>query len=473
MFFKKIVTYLVTYLNVFISFVFSLAFSLVFSASVANAQQAYIKIGQAQTKKSQLAFPFINQTNAEKTGQNLKISSEIHNVTKKDLELSTYFNIMPTQAFLEDTSSTSIKSVKEDARNGFKYDTWKTIGAEFLVRSSMALLGDEINLEMYLYSISETKVIVGKKYTAKVSRTADLGHTMANDIIEALTGKRAVFLSKIVATSDASRHKEVVVMNWDGSDIITITKDKNIAMSPNWSPDGSKVLYSIFTRKVGSARQNLTLFQQDLSTGKRVILSNRDTNNTNGAYSPDGKFVYMTIGGDGTTDIYKLNLKGEIVQRLTKGPAGSINVEPAVSKDGSKIAFSSDRGGNPSIYVMNSDGSNVKRLTFQGKFNSTPTWSPDGSQIAFAGQNDSNFDIFIMNADGSNLRKLTSGTRANGRKASFEDPSFSPDGRFITYTSNRTGKFQIYVMSVDGSEERRVTNDSNNYFKPRWSNNLE
>ena len=78
-----------------------------------------------------------------------------------------------------------------------------------------------------------------------------------------------------------------------------------------------------------------------------------------------------------------------------------------------------------------------------------------------------------MNSDGSDLKRLTTANKPNGQRASNEDPSFSADGRFIVFTSNRTGKFQIYVMSADGKEERRVTQDSYNYYKPKWSNNLE
>ena len=122
---------------------------------------------------------------------------------------------------------------------------------------------------------------------------------------------------------------------------------------------------------------------------------------------------------------------------------------------------------------MNSDGSNVKRLTFEGKYNSTPSWSPDGKKIAFASMFENYFDIFVMDSDGSNIKRITTATKSNGKRASNEDPSFSPDGRFIVFSSNRSGSFQLYTISVDGTEERRITNDSHNYYKPKWSNNLE
>lgn len=446
-------------------------FFILFS-QVSFAQYAYIKIGDAQAKKSNLAFPLMNQLNATKTGNHVKLAAQVHNTAVKDLELSTYFNILSPSAFLEDTSTTSIKSQVIDA-SGFKFDTWKTIGAEFLVRSSFALIGDDISVEMYLYHVNEAKAIVGKKYFAKSNSASRIGHTLANDVLEALTGRRGVFLSKIVTTSDSTGHKEVVTMNWDGSEQEMITRDRNVAISPNWSPNGKKLLYSVYTRRVKSHQMNLTLFEHDLITNKRMIISNSNGLNSGGSYSPDGKHIYFTMSKGGSPDLYKINIAGDVVTRLTKGPAGAMNVEAAVSTDGSKIAFSSDRGGNPAIYIMNADGSNVKRLTFQGKYNSTPTWSPDGKKIAFASQIDNYFDIFVMNSDGTNLRRITTATKANGKRASNEDPSFSPDGRFIVFTSNRTGSYQIFVTNIDGTEERRVTRDSYNYYKPKWSNNLE
>lgn len=437
-----------------------------------HAQQAYIKIGEAQSKKSNLAFPPMNNLSGVKTSQHVTLATEIFNTAKKDLELSTYFNVMSQAAFLENTTTLSIKPKANDS-NGFAFETWKAIGADFLIRSSISVVNNNMTVEMFLYQVDQSKTVVGKKYQSKTDATVKLGHILANDILEALTGKRGAFLSKIIATTDRTGHKEVLTMNWDGLEQKVITRDRSVAISPNWSPDGNSIIYSIYTRRIRSAQMNLTLFQHNLNTGKRSIISNRNGLNSGGTYSPDGRSIYLTISQNGAPDIYKLNLQGEVMNRLTKGPAGAMNVEAALSKDGSKVAFSSDRGGNPAIYSMNADGSGVKRLTFQGKYNSSPTWSPDGQKIVFASQIDKYFDIFSMNSDGSDLKRLTTAYKANGQRASNEDPSFSADGRFIVFTSNRSGKFQIYVMSADGKEERRVTQDSYNYYKPKWSNNLE
>lgn len=451
---------------------------LLLTFNFAFAEQAYIKIGDAKVKKSNMAFPFFNNLGSNNTGAVTAAASEIYTTAKKNLELSTYFTMMANEAYLEDFSKKSLKPFPDDV-SGFKFEPLKTIGAEFVVRAGYSVVGKDITLEMYLYHVAEQKLIVGKRYKASLNQSVAIGHTLSNDVIEALTGVRAPFMAKIVTAFDngSGGPKEIAKMNWDGTEFEQVTQHKNITLSPNWSPDGKKIAYSVFTKiytKSGSVLSNASLYVLDLATNKRVLTSFRPGMNSGAVFSKDGKSIYLSMSmGSGSADIYKINLKGEIESRLTKGPAGAINVEPTLSPDGSKIAFSSERGGRPMIYVMNADGTNVKRLTYKGVYNSSPSWSPDGKKIAFAAQDGSNFDVFVMDENGENIRRITSASKVDGKPAHNEDPSFSPDSRYIVYTSNRTGKNQIYISTVDGSEERRVTNDTKNYYRPKWSVNLE
>lgn len=447
-------------------------------SSLSSADQAYIKAGEAKAKKSNLALPLFVNLGANNTGAATAAAGTVYSTAKKDLELSTYFSIISNDAFLEDLSHKALKPAPDTA-NGFKFEPLKTIGAEFLVRTGFSVVNKDMTVEMYLYHVNESRLIVGKRYSGPVTQATQIGHTLANDVIEALTGIRAPFMTKIVASFDngTGGAKEIAIMNWDGSDFEQVTDHKSIALSPSWSPDGKKIAYSVFSKlikKNGDTVSNVSLYILNLTTHKRVLTSFRPGVNSGAVFTPDGQHLYLGMSmGSGAADIYKLNLKGEVERRLTKGPAGAINVEPSLNPDGSKIAFSSERGGRPMIYVMDSDGGNVKRLTFKGLYNSSPSWSPDGKKIAFAGQDSNNFDVFTMNVDGTDLRRITSATKANGKPAQNEDPSFSPDSRYIVYTSNRSGHNQIYISTVDGSEERRVTNDNRNYYRPKWSKNLE
>lgn len=459
-------------------FLFLTILFVIFNCNISSADQAYIKIGDARSKKSVLALPVFNNLGSNTAGASVATAGEIYSVAKKNLELSTYFSIIQNEAYLEDLSKKALRPAPEDAL-GFTFEPLKLIGAEFVVRSGFTVVKKELTLEMYLYHVPEARLIVGKRYQANIDHAKKVGHILSNDIIEALTGLRAPFMSKIVATYDNGKggSKEVIQMNWDGSNPDQLTHHQSITLSPSWSPDAKKVAYSVYSKlikKNGESSQNVSLYVLDLETKKRVLTSFRPGVNSGAIFSKDGQFIFLGMSqGRGAADIYKINLKGEIIKRLTNGPAGAINVEPALSPDGNKIVFSSERGGRPMIYVMNSDGTNTKRLTFKGSFNSSPSWSPDGKKIAFAGQDSGNFDIFVMDSDGSNLKRITSAQKPNGKSANNEDPSFSSDSRYLVYTSNRTGSNQIYVSTVDGSEERRVTSDANNYYRPKWSVNLE
>jgi TolB protein len=443
----------------------------------ANAEDSsiYIKMGEARTKKSLVAFPALQYFGSPTSSSKFQaIGAEIFNVVTNDLTFSSYFQFIKPTAFLEDTAKASLLPASGQA-NGFKFDKWSAIGADFLIKAGFSIAGDEITLETYTYHVSLNKLILGKKYKGRLASVRRLAHTFTNDVLKALTGKEGMFLSRIAVSSDRidGKAKEIFVMDWDGSNVIQVTNHRSISLSPAWSPDGKKIAYTAYVKRVGAKFRNADLLLLDLPSGQRSLVSYRQGINSGASFSPDGKSIFLTISQGTNPDIYKINYDGSLSAKITNGPAGAMNVEPNISADGKKIIFSSDRAGRPMIYTADIDGSDVKRLTYAGVFNSSPSVSPDAKKIAFAGQSEDHFDIFVMDADGTNMIRLTSAKKKNGKFASNEDPSFSPDGRFVMYTSNRSGKNQIFVSTIDGSEERQITSDEHNYFKPRWSKNVE
>lgn len=446
------------------------------SAPVAFAQDngIYIKLGEARTKKSLLAFPALQYFGSPTASSKYQsVGVELFNTIANDLSVSSYFQMINQSAFLEDTTKVGLLPAPGQA-NGFKFQSWSAIGADFLIRAGFSIAGTEMTVETYIYHVPRATLVMGKKYKGPTSSVRRIAHTFANDVLKALTGKEGPFLSRVVATSDRAggQAKEIFVMDWDSANMDQVSNHRSISISPAWSPDGKKIAYTSYVKRVGAKFRNADMLILDLASGKRSLISFRKGINSGAAFAPDNRHIYLTISQGSNPDIYKMTFDGTLVGKITNGPAGAMNVEPTLSADG-KLAFSSDRAGRPMIYTANADGSNAKRITFAGVFNSSPSWSPDGKKIAFAGQTEGNFDIFVMNPDGTGMVRLTSAKKANGRMASNEDPSFSPDGRFVMYTSNRTGNNQIYISTVDGSEERRVTNDNHNYFKPKWSANLE
>jgi TolB protein len=462
----------------------SLLIGIVATAHVAFAQEEtsannsssglYIKITDANMKKSLMAIPpfqFVGSPNSSKNA--IRVGKEIFDVFRNDMDVSGYFDFIKSDAFLEDVSKVGLRPVGTEA-GGFKFDTWKQIGAEFLVRVGYHITGDQVSVDTYTYYVSQQKLVLGKTYKSSTSDTRALAHTFANDIVKELTGQRGMFMSKIVTSrSTAPQQKEIFLMDWDGANQHQITTHRSIAQSPTWSFDGKHIAYSAFAYHVAEKTRNMDLFTYDVPAGRRFLVSYRRGINSGASYMPDGRSLLLTISNGGNPDIYRMTLDGRSLDRITSGKNGVMFVEPAPSPDGKKIAFSSTQSGKPMVYVMNSDGSDIKRLTFAGDYNSTPAWSPDGKRIAFAGLDKTHYDIFVMDADGTNMARLTQAKKPSGKPADNEDPTFSPDGRQILFRSNRSGKYQLYIVSADGENERRITFDQHDYYKPRWSPSFE
>lgn len=431
-----------------------------------------IHLGEAKTAKSLLALPPIGyQGNPTSSPGFLTIGEELYQVLVNDLKVSALFNLVEPKA-LEDVSKTALVPISESP-TGFRFQYWQQIGTDFLIRAGYSIVKESLTFETYLYNVKKGSLILGKKYTGPKSTARIMAHTYANDILKAITGNSGMFLSKFVFTSDRAggEAREVFVMDWDGNNVRKLTDLKTITLSPAWSPNSQEVAYTAFVKRKGVPGKNPSMILHNVTTGKYKLISFREGLNSGANFDPAGDNIYLTISNGKNPDIHKIDYSGNIIAKVTNGPIGAMNVEPAISPDGKTLAFSSDRHGQPMIYTMNVNTGEVVRRTDRGVYNSSPAWSPDGKTIAFAGQVSDHFDIFTMDADGKNLKAITEAKKANGKFASNEDPSFSPDGRFIVYTSDRTGKSQIYISTIDGSEERAITKDRHNYYKPRWSAN--
>ncbi len=456
-------------------FAFVLFALLTLGADASYAQNTvFIDVGAARVRKSLLALPEFLYVGSNKSSANLGKSQEVFAVIRNDLEVSSLFNFIKPDAFLEDTKKVGLKPAP-GSENGFDFNKWKSIGTEFLIRGGVQVIGSTVSLEIYAYYVPQAKLVLGKKYSGPSKALRKLAHTFSDDFVKAVTGKDTFFLRRLVVSVDEGprTHREVHIMDWDGHNDKQITKHKSIAISPDWSEDGKHVAYTAFVnRKIGKGpmKKNPDLFMYDINSGKRWLVSYRDGINSGANFMPNNKELLVTLSKNRTADIYRMSLDGKTIKQITHGPGSAMNVEPAISPDGTKIAFSSDRSGKPMIYVMNVDGSNAKRITFAGHYNATPTWSPDGKQIAFAGydKDKGNFDVFLVNADGTGLTRLTSAKKANGKFAQNEEPTFAPDGRHVLFISDRTGRRQIYMVDTDGSNERRITYDDRYYSKPKW-----
>ena len=179
----------------------------------------------------------------------------------------------------------------------------------------------------------------------------------------------------------------VFVARADGSDERPLLIGSNIDYDPVWSPDGSTILFT--SDREGSA----DLFRVNLDGTRLERLTDSPAYDDQAAFSPDGKqLVFVTTRVDATADLWTMDLANRRAKALTSGAGGDFR--PSWSPDGQWIAFSSDRGGKlaygrgrwealqrADLFVIRPDGSGLKRITEPGNFCGSPKWSADSRQV--------------------------------------------------------------------------------------------
>ena len=226
-------------------------------------------------------------------------------------------------------------------------------------------------------------------------------------------------------------------------------------MSPAWSPDSRRIAYVSFEGNRSS------IFVQTLRTGNRVQVSSRAGVNGAPAFSPDGRKLVVTLSdADGNLDIYTLDIATRQTRRITTHRA--IDTEGSWSPDGRYIYFTSDRSGGPQVYRVSANGGSSERVTFEGSYNARPRISPDGEKLAMVHLQNGNYRIAVMDLDRKDLLVLSAGRQD-------ESPSFAPNSDTLIYAT-RTGRNGVLEsVTADGLIRQRLKSGDGDVREPVWS----
>jgi TolB protein len=368
------------------------------------------------------------------------LGRDISDIIDNDLEFTGFFLPVHRDAFVENPSQQ------------FNPKNWTPLGVEAVVKG-MVEQNNELSVKISLYDVFEGREAFRKEYRAARDLMRPISHAIADDIYFKLTGENGIFRSRIAFVSRDQDRMEICIMDWDGKRITRMGVSGNIILTPHWSGDGTKLIYS------AERNRQWGIYLLDfLNMSEKKIYTSKGTN-VAGNFFPDGSGFTFSSSKDGTPDLFMKDIKNDQITKLSS--SYGIDVSPSVSPDGHYIAFVSDRGGTPQIYIMRRDGSNTRRLTFEGSYNTSPSWSPKGNMIVFVGQRGKN-QIFTIRPDRTELAQLT----VSGNN---EDPSFSPDGRYIAFSSDRDGTKGIYIMRANGESQRRIAPKGLVAFGPNWS----
>ena len=336
-----------------------------------------------------------------------------------DLDISGLFQLLDPASFPQALQTEGL---------GFSSALWSQVGAQGVVKMKV---GPGAAVEGRLYALARgDAAMLSQTYHA--SELRDAIHAFANDIVNAFTGQRGVFGSRIAFAQTGRGSHEIAVVDMDGGRMAAVTNMQSDCLLPSFSPSGAEIAFTSYLRG------NPDLWIVSAAGGRARRVSRQPGMNTGAAWSRDGAMV-LTLSYQGNAELYRISpADGSIRARLTTNPA--IDSSPSFSPDGSQLAFVSNRQGSPQIFLMPSSGGAARRLTFQGRYNQTPRWNPDPKKplIAFTGRDERGvFDVFFIDLRTQQVTRLTQ------NKGSNLDPDWSPDGRLMVYASSRGGLFIV------------------------------
>ena len=335
------------------------------------------------------------------------------------------------------------------------YRYWKGEGAETMVIGSVSEKTDgHAEVRFRLMDVAKQSQVLGFSYTVSVPQLRMTAHKIADMIYEKLTGDAGVFATKICYVSKNENRFELQVADADGFNSDFIMAHREPIISPQWSPDGTRIAYVSFERR------KPIVFVHNLMDGTRTVLANFEGSNSAPSWAPDGKKLAVVLTKDGTSNLYIIGADGTGLSRLTSNQA--IDTEPSFSPDGKTILFTSDRAGSPQIYRMRVDGQGeAERMTFEGSYNVTPRYSPDGKSFIFIHREEGHFNVAVQDIVARQMQILTAGSLD-------QSPTYAPNGKMILYASETKGRGILAAVSSDGRIKQKITAQSGDIREPAW-----
>ena len=340
------------------------------------------------------------------------------------------------------------------------FDDWTILGVEAVVIGRLTQNGaNAYTLQFQLFDAFGRKQLVGYRMPASRGTMRRAAHRAADMIYEKLTGIKGVFDTKVayVTAEEASQGRvySLFVADQDGENEHKIMESTDPIMSPAWSPDSRRLAYVSFEDNRSS------IFVQTLRTGNRIKVSSKPGINGAPAFSPDGRQLVVTLGGvDGNLDIHVLDITSRQSRRLTTHRA--IDTEGSWSPDGRFIYFTSDRSGGPQIYRVPAAGGTPERVTFEGSYNARPRLSPDGSRLAMVHLDRGNYRIAVMDLERRDLLVLSAGRQD-------ESPSFAPNSDTLIYATRQGRDGVLESVTADGLIRQRLASGKGDVREPVWS----
>lgn len=195
----------------------------------------------------------------------------------------------------------------------------------------------------------------------------------------------------------------------------------------------------------------------DTQTGKHTNLTNRDGEDRNPVYAPDGKSVYfLSERNGGSFNVYSFPLNApQQVKPVTTFRTHPVRFLSVSDKGTLCYAYDGElytqqpnsRPQKVKVELVRDDDKDIASFRFSQGATSACV-SPDGKQVAFIVRG----DAFVTSTDYPTTKQITN------TPAGESGLSFAPDNRTLVYASERTGNWQLYMAKITRKEDPNFPN---------------
>jgi eukaryotic-like serine/threonine-protein kinase len=274
-------------------------------------------------------------------------------------------------------------------------------------------------------------------------------------------------------------------------DVYWPPSDRSMAHHSYLSPDGKWVLVVLMDAFGKLTRCRVVLFD---GSGKELLVGPANASCTTGAWSPDGKWIYLSTNAGGRFHIWRQRFPNGEPEQVTHGASEEEGI--AIEKDG-KSLLTSVGTYDATLWIKNA--TEERQVTEEGE-SFAGTFSSDGRQFFYmkksgpeaktelwkmelasgrseqvVGYNlESGFDAknYSVTRDGQKAVVVRADAKGNTHlwvawtdhrsspvelqsSGSEDSPEFLPDGDLV-YRANENGKNYLYTRKQDGSGRRKL-----------------
>jgi TolB protein len=250
-----------------------------------------------------------------------------------------------------------------------------------------------------------------------------------------------------------------------------LTSSSGYHAHPAWSPAGGKIAFirgNVPAGRIPNISGRLVLV--DVATGEERELKTPHRVAGTLAWSPDGKKIACALRPPNSSAVlYEIDVAdGAVKQIQYRSTSGWIDV--AWNAKHNEVFFAARRGGAGQIWSVAPAGPPIavqmpltryrrEDIVFLDRISATP----DGSSIVYSavavnGKGD--YELYRIPRKGGTPTPITNTTRDEF------SPAVSPDGKRIVHVSNHMGNVDLFTMPISGGEKKHVRITSLKFRRP-------